>query len=72
MLKNIPISELIKVLTSLQKEGTLCTIDINEAKQVITFYVVKDPMAIVNNTKIEIPKPDNQKLDIDDIERLIV
>jgi hypothetical protein len=72
MLKNIPISELLKVLNLLSKEATLCTIRIDEDRKVITFYAVKDPNAIKNEALIQVPKEPNVGLDIDDLDKLIV
>lgn len=72
MLKNIPISELIKVLALLQKESSLCTIELDEKKGVLLFIAVRDPQAIVNKTKIEIPKDPITRLNLDDLDKLVV
>jgi hypothetical protein len=72
MLRNIPINELIKVLTALQKESSLCTIEIDEGRKVITFFAVRNPDAIRASAKIETPQDLNIRIDIDDLDKLIV
>jgi len=73
MLRNVPISELIKVLVSLQKESNLCNIEINEeGNGGIMFRAVRDTNATTSKAKIQTPKDPNPKLDLDDLDKLIV
>ena len=72
MLTNIPINELIKVLSILQKEASLCTINIDYERRIVTFIAIKDPNAISNNLRIETPIDKDPELDMDDLDKLII
>ena len=73
MLRNVRISDLIKALVILQKESPLVNIEISEEmKGVIRFYPVRDTNANASRVNIEIPKDPDPKLDIDDLDKLIV
>jgi hypothetical protein len=72
MLKNVKVSDLIEVLVSIQKQVPLCHIEIDEEKSEIIFRPVRDPNAIMNKTRIQIPKDHKPRLDKDDLDKLVV
>lgn len=69
ILYNVPINELVKVLSNLSKHTPLCNIRIEDNS--ILFQPVYDDKAIKSNTKIKIPKEDKEDLDPSRLDDLI-
>ena len=72
MLRNIPITELIRVLLLLQRRSAFCTIELSEdgLKMKITPVEELDPRK--EKLNIEIPIDPNLKLKSDDLDKFIV
>ena len=72
MLRNVPINKLIEVLSMIQRDSSLCDIEIDPEKNTIIFRPVRDTNAITSRTHIETPKLPNQRVDLNDLDDLIV
>lgn len=73
MLRNVSIDKIMEVLVAMKKEGPLVDIEINEqGNGNISFKSVRDSAAITAKTNIRVIKDPNIRLDLDDLDKLIV
>ena len=72
MLKNVPVSELLKILLLLQKESPLCDIFVDSDGKGISFKPVHDPNAIRADVKMRVPEISKNKLNLEDLDKLII
>ena len=68
-LNNVPVSELLKILNEISKETPLCNIIMD--KNSILLQPVYDSHAIKSTLKIKRPEDTKERLDIEDLDKLI-
>jgi hypothetical protein len=72
MLRNVPVSELIRVLLLVQKESALCDIKIDDVRPGITFIPIYDSSQTRGKLNIDIPNDKIVDLDSKNLDDLIV